>query len=88
MLGFIELIKIVEDKTLSIIPGFFNQDLAENFFSQIHSLRNGACTHPSMAQIGGGINTNLLTGTVFSGHGNASGKGLFSKGVDPFDRKM
>ena len=55
---------------IDLVPGYFNSDLIENWFSQMCSLRNGANQNPTVAQIGPAINSNLITGSIVSEKGN------------------
>ena len=86
--GFVEMVKCRSSLNISLIPGYFNSDLIENWFCQIHGLRNGSNQNPTLRQIGPAINSNLITGSVIFRKGNAGGHGVKSRGVMPPKKKF
>ena len=86
--GFVSMIGVVEKLGLAILPGYINSDLIENWFCQHRGLRNGFNQNPTLAQISGATNTNIITGSVVSSKGNVGGLTYKSKGVLPPTRKF
>ena len=66
IVGFVEVVKIASNAEITLIPGYFNSDLIENWFCQLRGLRQGMNTNITLAQIGPSINANLLTGNLIS----------------------
>ena len=81
--GFIEMVNVATKLHIGLIPGYFNSDLIENWFCQMRGLRNGSNQNPSLSQIGPGINSNLITGSLISKKGNSGGNGRKYPGVMP-----
>ena len=86
--GFIEVVKVATEIQYPLVPGYFNSDLIESWFCQICGLRNGSNQNPTMVQIGPAINSNLLSGSIVSQKGNASGTGMQYKSVVPPTKKF
>ena len=86
--GFVQMVKCASSFNISLIPGYFNSDLIENWFCQICGLRNGSNQNPTLRQIGPAINSNLITGSVISHKGNAGGGGIKTRGVMPPTKKF
>ena len=81
--GFIEMISVTSKLSIPIVPGYFNSDFIENWFCQMHTIRNGANQNPTLCQIGPAINSNLITGSLFSKKSNSGGCGKKYSGVLP-----
>ena len=79
------VLEYVQEHKCKINPGFFIQDVCENVFAQIRTIRNGTNTHPTLSQIGPSINTNLVVGTVVTWKSNCEGQSRSYKGVFPPD---
>ena len=86
--GFIEMINVAASLGIGLVPGYFNSDLIENWFTQIRSLRNGANQNPTLAQIGPAINSNLITGSIVSEKSNTGGSGRKYSGILPPTKKL
>ena len=86
--GFVSLLTVVEKLNLAILPGYINSDLIENWFCQHRGLRNGFNQNPTLSQIAGATNTNIITGSVVSTKGNVGGLTYKSKGVLPPTKKF
>ena len=72
--GFLHLLTVAEKLKMSLIPGYINSDLIENWFCQHRGLRNGFNMNPTLSQIAGATNTNIITGSLVSSKGNAGGQ--------------
>ena len=86
--GFVSLLKSAEALKLKMLPGYVNSDLIENWFCQHRGLRNGFNMNPTLSQIGGATNTNIITGSVVSSKGNVGGLTYLTKGVMPPTKKF
>ena len=88
--GFLALLSVAEKLKISLVPGYINSDLIENWFCQHRGLRNGFNQHPTLSQIAGATNTNIITGSVISSKGNAGVGGAYvkCKGVMPPTKKF
>ena len=86
--GFISLLTIAEKLKIPLVPGYINSDLIENWFCQHRGLRNGFNQNPTLSQIAGATNSNIITGSVVSSKGNAGGLTFLSKGVMPPTKKF
>ena len=86
--GFVSLLKSAESLKLSLLPGYINSDLIENWFCQHRGLRNGFNQNPTLRQIAGATNTNIITGSVVSSKGNVGGLTYKTKGVLPPTKKF
>lgn len=86
--GFVELVAVASKLNISIVPGYINSDLIENWFCQHRGLRNGFSQHPTLSQIGPATNTNIITGSVMSRKSNTGGKGVACRGVMPPTKKF
>ena len=86
--GFVSLLKSAQSLKLALLPGYVNSDLIENWFCQHRGLRNGFNMNPTLSQIGGATNTNIITGSVVSTKGNAGGLTYQTKGVLPPTKKF
>ena len=82
------MVNVASSLHIGIVPRYFNSDLIENWFCQIRSLRNCANQNPTMCQIGPGINSNLITGSLISKKGNSGGSGRKYAGVMPLNKKL
>ena len=88
--GFFEVIKRADKSGISIIPGYFNSDLIENWFCQLRRLRQGMNTNMTLSQIGSSNNANILTGNLVATKSKSNvGKGvrLFT-GAHPAPKKL
>ena len=65
-----------------------NSDLIGNWFCQHRGLRNGFNQNPTLRQIAGATNTNIITGSVVSSKGNVGGLTYRTKGVLPPTKKF
>ena len=79
--GFLDMVSVASSLGIPIIPGYFNSDLIENWFCQMRCLHKGSNQNPTMSQIGPGINSNLITGSIVSAKGNTGGSGRKYPGV-------
>ena len=86
--GFVSLLKSAESLKLSLLPGYINSDLIENWFCQHRGLRNGFNQNPTLRQIAGATNTNIITGSVVLSKGNVGGLTYRTKGVLPPTKKF
>ena len=86
--GFVNLLKVAQKLQISLIPGYINSDLIENWFCQHRGLRNGFNQNPTLCQIAGATNSNIITRSVVSSKGNTGGSGKMSKGVVPPTKKF
>ena len=86
--GFIEMVSVTSALSIPLLPGYFNSDLIENWFCQMRTHRNGANQNPTLSQIGPAINSNLITGSLFSRKSNTGGKGKKYPGVMPHDKEV
>ena len=86
--GFVSLLKSAESLKLSLLPGYINSDLIENWFCQHRGLRNGFNQNPTLRQIAGATNTNIIAGSVVSSKGNVGGLTYRTKGVLPPTKKF
>ena len=86
--GFIHLLTVAKKLHISLIPGYINSDLIENWFCQHRGLRNGFNMNPTLSQIAGATNTNIITGSLVSSKGNAGGQSFLVKGVMPPTKKF
>ena len=86
--GFINLLKVAQKLKISLIPGYINSDLIENWFCQHRGPRNGFNQNPTLCQIAGATNSNIITGSVTLSKGNTGGSGNVSKGVMPPTKKF
>ena len=86
--GFVHLLSVSEKLKISLIPGYINSDLIENWFCQHRGLRNGFNMNPTSSQIAGATNTNIITGSLVSSKGNAGGQSYLVKGVMPPTKKF
>ena len=86
--GFINLLKVAQQLKITLVPGYINSDLIENWFCQHCGLRNGFNQNPTLSQIAGATNSNIITGSVVSSKGNAGGVRLLTAGVMPPTRKF
>ena len=64
--GFVNLLKVAQKLDITLRPGYINSDLIENWFCQHHGLRNGFNQNPTLSQIAGATNSNIITGSVVS----------------------
>ena len=81
--GFISLLTAAEKLKIALIPGYINSDLIENWFCQHRGLQNGFNQNPTLSQISGATNSNIITGSVVSSKGNVGGLLQSAKGVMP-----
>jgi hypothetical protein len=72
ILGFVNLCKKLEKLGISIIPGFINSDLVENFFCQQRGKCNGNTTNPTAIQYGPAVNAIILGESTISKKSNTS----------------
>ena len=86
--GFISLLTAAEKLKIALIPGYINSDLIENWFCQHRGLRNGFNQNPTLSQISGATNSNIITGSVVSSKGNVGGLLQSAKGVMPPTKKF
>ena len=86
--GFISLLNIAEKLKIALVPGYINSDLIENWFCQHRGLRNGFNQNPTLSQIAGATNSNIITGSVVSSKSNAGGLTFLTKGVMPPTKKF
>ena len=87
--GFLELMKVAQNLKIPLVPGYINSDLIENWFCQHRCLRNGFNQNPTLFQIAGATNSNIITGSVVSTKSNAGVLGtLQSAGVMPPKKKF
>ena len=86
--GFINLLKVAQNLDIALKPGYINSDLIENWFCQHRGLRNGLNQNPTLSQIAGATNSNIITGSVVSSKGNVGGITIVSEGVMPPSRKF
>ena len=86
--GFVALLEVAQKLQISLIPGYINSDLIENWFCQHRGLRNGFNANPTLSQISGATNTNIITGAVVSVKGNVGGITISHKGVLPPTKKF
>ena len=86
--GFVSLVAVAQQLNLPLIPGYINSDLIENWFCQHRILRNGFTANPTLSQIAGATNTNIITGSVVSSKGNVGGITFRTKGVLPPTKKF
>ena len=86
--GFVSLLNIAQNLNIVLVPGYINSDLIENWFCQHRGLRNGFNQNPTLSQIAGATNTNIITGSVVSSKGNAGGLTFLTKGVMPPTKKF
>ena len=54
----------------------------------MHTIRNGANQNPTLCQIGPAINSNLITGSLFSKKSNSGGCGHKYSGVLPPSKRF
>lgn len=86
--GFVSLLSVAQQLNISLIPGYINSDLIENWFCQHRGLRNGFNANPALSQIAGATNTNIITGSIVSCKGNVGGLTFRTKGVLPPTKKL
>ena len=86
--GFISLLTAAEKLLIPLVPGYINSDLIENWFCQHRGLRNGFNQNPTLSQISGATNSNIITGSVVSSKGNVGGVLFSQKGVMPPTKKF
>ena len=86
--GFVNLLKVAQKLNICLTPGYINSDLIENWFCQHHGLRNGFNQNPTLNQIAGATNSNIITGSILSSKGNAGGLISKSDGVMPPSKKF
>ena len=86
--GFISLVTCAEKLKIAVTPGYINSDLIENWFCQHRGLRNGFNQNPTLSQISGATNSNIITGSVVSSKGNVGGLFKAERGVMPPTKKF
>ena len=86
--GFISLLGCAEKLKIPLVAGYINSDLIENWFCQHRGLRNGFNQNPTLSQISGATNSNIITGSVVSSKGNVGGVLIEQKGVMPPTKKF
>ena len=86
--GFLHLLTVAQKLKIALVPGYINSDLIENWFCQHRGLRNGFNMNPTLSQIAGATNSNIITGSLVSSKGNAGGQTYYVKGVMPPTKKF
>ena len=86
--GFVNLLKVAQKLDIKLKPGYINSDLIENWFCQHRGLRNGFNQNPTLSQIAGATNSNIITGSVVSSKSNAGGLISSCEGVMPPTKKF
>ena len=87
--GFVNLLKVAQKLDITLRPGYINSDLIENWFCQHRGLRNGFNQNPTLSQIAGATNSNIITGSVVSSKKcNVGGINIVTEGVMPPGKKF
>ena len=87
--GFVNLLKVAQKLDITLRPGYINSDLIENWFCQHRGLRNGFNQNPTLSQIAGATNSNIITGSVVSSKKcNVGGITIVTEGVMPPGKKF